>query len=302
MIFNTINLSGLKEFVGILLDSGKILGYIISAITIINLIKEAISKPRFFIHKLQFLGQSESDGQKKQYQLEGRLVDTKERTIKSMELELLDGCVWKGNLNCKQYRKNEHDEWNDKPNDIISNSNLNKDEEFKFKAEFSNKTINKNTTYDIVGNYEAELNKSGSRLKVYVNAEDENRKGENKRLKAKVKKCPNIRICWLLSYLVISTIVIYIGVTSMMTCIRNIDYIIMATSELKFVFVLFGLIILFTTVFFVAVFWKCLSGCFVLRRMKKFGVPEKKGKVSDTFLIPRVFQYMTGIETVDNIL
>ena len=122
----------------------------------------------------------------------------------------------------------------------------------------------------------------------------------------RVIKCPNIREKWLIFYIAFSVVIIVLGIASILICCKaeNWNHIISASPNLKIVFYILSVVFLFITGFFIVVFWKCLSACYILIKMKKFGVPKKDPQepVSGPYLIPRIIQYMTGTEKVDNLL
>ena len=277
---------------------------------IIEIIHSIKDKPRLFIYELIFKGFAEKD--QKQYQLKGRLVgDTKHYyRFKSIKLKLPSDpnckCNW-GNdtwFNCCK----EEDQWKPKGSKIVPNIEKNI-------LTINLEDLGKSTSYDIVGNYtvaKSPEDLSYSSLKVY--SKKINKKSEEKKEKLKVIKCPNIRKGWLLFYMVFSMIVLYLETASAWICINNWDYFVNAivgTNRLFgifsvifsiILFLFFGIILFLFIVFFLFVYWKSISGYFILMQMKKYGVPPKTEKVSEKNLISKIFEYMTGTESVDNIL
>jgi hypothetical protein len=280
--------------------------------SVVEIIRSIKDKPRLFIYELLFKGFSEKD--EKQYQLKGRLVgDTKHYyRFKSIKFKLPSDsnckCRWENDTWCNCCK--EENQWEPKGGTIVPN------------IEGNILTINledleilgKSTTYDIVGNYTVSKSSedlSYSSLKVY--SKKINKKGEEKKEKLKVIKCPNIRKSWLLFYIFFSMMILYIGIASAWICINNWDYIVNVKNaslgtNLLFgiatiiLFLFFGIILISFSLFFLCVYWKSLSGYIILMQMKKFGVPPKTEKVSEKYLIPKIFEYMTGTESVDNIL
>ena len=259
---------------------------------VVEIIRSIKDKPRLFIYELIFKGFVEKE--QKQYQLKGRLVgDTKQYyKFKVVNFKLpFDSnykCKWKDDSRCNCCK--EEDLWEPK-GDTIST----KTKENILTIEYS-ENLGKSTTYDIVGNYtvsKSPKDLSYSSLKVYSEPEENN---------LRVIKCPNIRKSWLLFYIFFSMMVLYLGTASAWICINNWDYILNAGPGTHLVFIILGFILFSFTVFFLCVYWKSLSGYIILMQMKKFGVPTKTEKVSEKYLIPKIFEYMTGTESVDNIL
>lgn len=263
---------------------------------IVELFRSIKDKPRLFIYELIFKGFMEEN--QKQYQLKGRLVGNTKGYYKfeSIHFKLPSDderqCNWENCSGCQYCKKEARWEPNieEKKNVLIKESILTINEL---------KELGKNTTYDIVGNYtvsNSPKDLSYSSLKVYSGQEEN---------KLRVIKCPNIRKNWLLFYIFFSMIVLYIGITTVLICINNWHNILNSIFGTHPVFLITGItlgVLLSFTVFFLCVYWKCLSGYIILMQMKKYGVPPKTEKVSEKYLIPKIFEYMTGTESVDNIL
>lgn len=300
----------MEEFLVIVFKS--ILGAILTPT--IKIVAEKIrsikDKPRFFIYELFFKGFSiggNKDDEMKKYQMKGRLVGNTNGNyhFKSFDLKLPFDCEWKNDSKYSCYKKGNNRQWKpidkgitptiDGANLTITIDNLN--------------NLEKSTTYDIIGNYAVpnepkDLSQSFSSLEVFseVSSKKKNEKDEEKIEKLKVKKCPNIRKSWLLFYVFFSIFVLFLGTASILGCINNWNYFVDANFEMYFVFGVFGLILLIIMVFFVCVCWKTLSAYYVLIKMKKFGIPLKTQKVAQKLLVPTIFEFMTGTETIDNIL
>lgn len=256
---------------------------------VVEKIRSIKDKPRLFIYELIFKGFVGKD--QKQYQMKGRLVgNTKQFKSISLKLPSDAKCKsqWEKDARCQCCK--EEDWWEPKGDkmeqtieDNILTINYSKN---------SGKTI----TYDIVGSYtvsNSPKDLSFSSLKVYSGQEENN---------LRVIKCPNIRKSWLLFYIFFSMMVLYMGITSALICINNWNDILNAGCGTHLVFGILGFILMSFTVFFLCVYWKSLSGYIILMQMKKYGVPPKTEKVSEKYLITKIFEYMTGTESVDNIL
>lgn len=260
---------------------------------IVELFRSIKDKPRLFIYELIFKGFMEEN--QKQYQLKGRLVGNTKGYYKfeSIHFKLPSDderqCNWENCSGCQYCKKEARWEPNieEKKNVLIKESILTINEL---------KELGKSTTYDIVGSYtvsNSPKDLSYLSLKVYSGQEEN---------KLRVIKCPNIRKNWLLFYIFFSMIVLYIGITTVLICINNWHNILNSIFGTHLVFCILGFILMSFTVFFLCVYWKCLSGYIILMQMKKYGVPRKTEKVSEKYLIPKIFEYMTGTESVDNIL
>lgn len=285
----------------------SIITCIITAIlsTIIKIIIEEIrsikDKPRFFIYELFFKGFSTGDIDKK-YQMKGRFVgDTKHYyQFKSMSIKLPYDCKWeKEATKCHCYKwfhsKRQWDKTNDTDNNIVTNI---KNDTLTIGY---SEDLGKFTTYDVVGNYtvpNAPNDLSYSSFEVFSKKNEEDKKKEE----LKIIKCPNIRKGWLLFYILFSIFVLLLGAIAILGCINNLKHFVNANSQMYFVIGVFGLLLLTIMVFFVCVSWKALSAYFVLIKMKKFGIPAKTEKVAQKMLVPTIFEFMTGTETIDNIM
>ena len=285
----------------------KILLPIINAIItpVVNIIVEKIrsikDKPRLFIYELFFIGFSNGDksDEMKEYRMKGRLVGkTNKSYLRFIKFELPFDCQWKSNSNYSCYKKG-YCEWKRSSDNIaptIKNNSLTID---------YSEDLKETITYNFIGNYAVpnelkDLSYAYSFLEVSSKKKDEN--GKEKEEKLKVIKCPNIRKGWLLFYLIFSMLVLFLGTASILGCITNWNYFVNANFEMYFVFGVFGIILFILMVFFVCVSWKTLSAYFVLMKMKKFGIPPKTKKVAQKALVRTIFEFMTGAETIDNIL
>lgn len=281
---------------------------------VVEIIRSIKDKSRLFIYELIFKRVAEKD--QKQYQLKGRLVGNIKQYYKgnikqyykfeSISFELPSDsnceCKWENDSRCQSCKKEDRWEPKGKPIEPTIEKNKNNILTFEHLLEELGE-LGKFTTYDIVGNYiVSKLPKDlpYSFLKVY--SKKINKKGEEQKEKPKVIKCPNIRKSWLLFYMFFSMMVLYMGIASAWICINNWDYILNASVGTHLVFGILGFILFAFIVFFLFVYWKSISGYFILLQMKKYGVPPKTEKVSEKYLIPKIFEYMTGTESVDNIL
>lgn len=253
---------------------------------VVEIISSIKDKPRLFIYELIFKGFVKEN--QKQYQLKGRLVgDNKQSdSFKSISFKKKDR--WEPNIEEKKKSRDDS---------ILINNNL---------TIKKTEDLGKNTIYDIVGNYTVSnsSNKDLSYSSLEFSLEKKDNKGEER---MRVIKCPNIRKSWLLFYIFFSMMVLYMEITSALICINNWNYILNANHGTHTVFLILGLFLFLITVFtfavfFLCVYWKSLSGYIILMQMKKYGVPPKTEKVSEKYLITKIFEYMTGTESVDNIL
>ena len=282
--------------------------YLIKAVVDKNRSKKR--KIRFFISELLFKGFKvdsqggidEQEGKKiKQYQLDGYLVCEENKTISSLHLQLPRNgnkkCSWdRGWLfECQSDGKvfNKNDDKNRTDSSILDKNNM-------YFNNITTMNIGPGNAIHVIGDYIStdNLNLPGEKsFYVKVNGEKED---------ALVQKCPNIRKKWLIFYIVFSMVIIFLGVASLMVCFEgeNWELIKAASSNFRWVLGIYGVLFLFITAFFVAVIWKCLSAYYVLIKMKKIGIPQKEPNipVAETLLVPRIFQYMTGTEIVDNLL
>lgn len=288
----------------------KLLPYIVPIITpivkiIIEKLRSIKDKPCFYIYELFFQRFSNFEDEKKEYQIKGRIVGkTNKNYLRFLKIELPFDCEWKDNSNYSCYKKG-YSGWK-QSGDIIKP----KIEENVLTIDYS-EDLKKTVTYNIVGNYTVpnepkDLSYAYSFLEVSSKKKDEN--GKEKEEKLKVIKCPNIRKSWLLFYIVFSILFsivgLFLGTVSILSCINNWSYFVNASFEVCFMFVVFGLILLILMVYFVCLSWKAISAYFVLIKMKKFGIPAKPEivVVGQKLLVPTIFEFMTGTETIDNIL
>lgn len=267
-------------------------------------------KIRFFISELLFKGfKTDSQGKIeekkekkiKQYQLDGYLVCEENKTISYLHLQLPKdsnkicswhrGWIFECQLDGKVFNTNNYDKRTD--SSILDENNM-------YFNNITTMNIGPGNAIHVIGDYTStdNLNLPGEKsLYVKVNGEKED---------ALVQKCPNIRKKWLIFYILFSMVIIFLGVASLMVCFEgeNWELIKGASSNLQWVLGIYGVLFLFITAFFVAVIWKCLSAYYVLIKMDKFGIPQKEPNipVAETLLVPRIFQYMTGTEIVDNLL
>lgn len=303
---------------------------LISSLTplIVYLIKAVVDKNRskkrkirFFISELLFKGfKTDSQGiieekevnvkkkkikkKIKQYQLDGYLVCEENQEISFLKIQLPDSqkkiCTWDRGLIYQCHFNDDEKVLKKQKESRTIQTKLDK-YEMEFDIDINKMRIGgRRDGILIIGDYTStdNLNLPGEKsLYVNVNGEKED---------ALVQKCPNIRKKWLIFYILFSMVIIFLGVASLMVCFEgeNWELIKGASSNLQWVLRIYGVLFLFITAFFVAVIWKCLSAYYVLIKMKKFGIPPKKPEipVAETMLVPRIFQYMTGTEIVDNLL
>ncbi len=270
-----------------------------------NLVLEKIrsikDKPRFFIYELFFIGFSNGDknDEIKEYRMKGRLVGkTNKSYLRFINFELPFDCQWKSNSNYSCYKKG-YSEWKQSSGIIMPTIKKN-----VLTINYS-EDLKESITYNFIGNYAVpneikDLSYAYSFLEVSSKKKDES--GKEKEEKLKVIKCPNIRKGWLLFYIFFSMFVLFLGTASILGCINNWNYYVNASYEMYFVFGMFGLSLLIIMVFFICVCWKTLSAYFVLKKMKKCGIPLKTEKVAQKLLVPTIFEFMTGTETIDNVL
>lgn len=281
----------------------ELLPFIVPFITpivkiIIEKIRSIKDKPCFYIYELFFQRFSNFEDEKKEYQIKGRIVGkTNKNYLKYLKFELPFDCEWKDDSNYSCYKKG-YSGWK-QSSDIIK-PNI---EENVLAIDYS-EDLKKTVSYNFVGNYTVpnepkDLSYAYSFLEVSSKKKDEN--GKEKEEKLKVIKCPNIRKRWLLFYIFFSMFVLFLGTVSILGCINNWNYFINASFDVCFLFVVFGLILLILMVFFVCVSWKAISAYYVFIKMKKFGIPAKTEKVAQKMLVPTIFEFMTGTETIDNI-
>ena len=283
---------------------------------IVDRIQSKKDKPRFFINELLFKGfLVNSDGvietrknnkgkekKVKQYQLEGRLVGNTQDfyLFDAIKFCLPNNCKWeKLGSNYTLYKKNDEKQKGEKQWDPKGESKEPAIDDDTLEIQNLEK-LGRSTSYKVIGNYTAINNLTEKSFDVY--SEKLGEKPEYLR----VIKCPNIREKWLIFYIAFSVVIIVLGIASILICCKaeNWNHIISASPNLKIVFYILSVVFLFITGFFIVVFWKCLSACYILIKMKKFGVPKKDPQepVSGPYLIPRIIQYMTGTEKVDNLL
>lgn len=278
-------------------------------------------KIRFFISELLFKGFKtdsqgkieETNGKKiKQYQLDGYLVCEQHQDISSLTFQLPNNepnneekiCNWNRGLivkcnaqpNAKVLKDKENGNGTQQPQPVIKNNEM----EFCINNTMS---IDSRSGIHVIGDYTSTDNLNLLDEKSFYVKVGKNDGGTTEAI---VQKCPNIRKKWLIFYIIFSMVIIFLGVASLMVCFEgeNWELIKGASSNLQWVLRIYGVLFLFITAFFVAVIWKCLSAYYVLIKMKKFGIPPKKPRipVAETMLVPRIFQYMTGTEIVDNLL
>ncbi len=274
---------------------------------IVERIRSIKDKPRFFIYELLYIGLVDNQ---RRYRLKGRLIGNRNNyySFKSVCFELPGDCEWENDSICKCYGIFSDKKYND--NGVIINPTRSKSDEQESKLnnlviDYS-LDIGENRTYDIEACYSAPRDISSSSIKVYFKREAQDKKTNENKIKP--KKCPNIRQFWLRFYIFFSMFITFLGIASVWICGENWNCLKEACSEtwpdLQVVLVVFGLILLIITVFFIGVFLRCLYALHVLKIMDKYTIPKKNPNiaVTETLLVPRIFQYMTGTEDVDNLL
>ena len=293
----------------------SIIGAVLTPKIIMETIRSIKDKPRFFIYELCFNKFSDidddkkdddkkdgekKDDEKKEYQMKGRLVGkTNEDYLRNINFELPFDCEWKSESNYSCHKKG-YSGW--KQSSGIIKPTIEKN---ILTIDYS-EDLKKSVTYDFIGNYAVpnepkDLSYAYSFIEVSSKKKDEN--GKEKEEKLKVIKCPNTKKSWLLHCVFLGSLgVIGLGTTSILGCINNWKYFVNADFEMCFVFVVFGLLLLILMVFCVCMCWKTISAYFVLRKMEKLGVPHNTEKVAQKSLVSTIFEFMTGTETIDNIL
>lgn len=260
----------------------------------------------FFVHELHLIGFSDKE---KHYQLNGRLVSKDEVEIESMEFEQSSAHHhWEGDpkyYHCTKGIKDEDDKGSSltfkkthSNNDtLIVENHLNTDRDYSYELDgtyiVTNGDVKNNEKEDKYIIKKDDITKS---LKVKVKS-----KGEE--IKLTPIKCPNIRLGWLIFYIIISMLVIFIGVAATPIFINKWNGIFGGDDfGLKILFAIYGILLVLTTIYYFIANVKCVSQLIVLIRMKKYGVPRKTKIVSDTLLVPKTWEFMAGTEKVDNIL
>lgn len=260
------------------------------------------SKPIFFIYEVLLKGLS---NEQKQYQLKGRLISKDKMEIESMSFELPPCGEWVGEpkiYHCIDIdgKKKLEDRGTlqtiDKNILKINNRGLQIGEKYSYDIEGSYVTIKEDDTYESLKD---DTYKS---LKISLSRRNE----IDKKIDiagVKVIKCPNIRTNWLLFYILFSILALFIGVFSVIVGINNYwDYFLNADTVSKSLLIVYFILVLLGILLFIQMIVKCVSQYIILIKMKKFGIPRKTKIVSDTLLVPKIIEYMTGTEKVDNIL
>lgn len=252
-------------------------------ITIIGRKKE---KPRFFVNELLFNGVSSNNGNN--YRFVGRLVGTwQHNNYKSHDLlfRINNDCKWES-LECRKYTMGSDGEWKVEESEEITESK--KSVERTAKIEMGN-----SLSYSIIGSYYTPIPSFPIQI---VSKTIDN--GDNN---VELIKCPNISKFWLYFYIIFSSLVLFL-ISSIFWICRNNHILVDTTISLKYVYALVGLFFLFIAVFSFIVIWRALKSYRIVSEMKKYGIPYKKHKVTDKNLIRKMLEYMTGTETIDNIV
>lgn len=267
-------------------------------------------KPLFFIYEL-LLNDLSTD--KNHYLLKGRLVSKDNVDFESMNLEFSHDGKWEGEPKYYRFEK-QVNIWNKIDDgislDIIDDNSKNKNKLVGNSKDGNGLNIGNDSSYDIEANYvvikkdsayayKSLKDDSYKSLNISLSGVgDEKRKIEN----VKIIKCPNIRKGWLIFYFLFSLLALFICVLSAVVSINKYwEYMLNADITTKSVLIIYGILILSVILLFIQMIVKCVSQYIILIKMKKLDIPRKTKIVSDTLLIPKIIEYMTGSEKVDNI-
>lgn len=257
-------------------------------------------KPVFFIYEVLLKGLS---NEQKQYQLKGRLISKDKMKIESMSFKLPPCGEWVGEP--KIYR------CIDGKKKLEESRTLQTIDKNLLKIDSGGLQIGENYSYDIEGNYvtikeddtyESLKDDTYKSLKISLSRRNE----VNKNIGitgVKVIKCPNIRTNWLLFYIFFSIFALFISVFSLIIGINNYwDYFLNADTGLKNVLIGYFILVLLGVLLFIQMIVKCVSQYIILIKMQKFGIPHKTKIVSNTLLVPKIIEFITGTEDVDNLV
>lgn len=243
-------------------------------------------KPRFFVHELLFKGVSPDN--RNNYQFVGRLIGTWQHNnynTHTMRFRINDDCKWES-FECTKFTKRTDGEWEKTKDKLEKIDDTNKTEKKLVNIEMGD-----SCTYSISGSYCTPT--PNFPLKI---VSETITSGDNN---VEVIKCPNIRNSWLFIYFFISSLVLFFVLSIFWICYNN-HILADATLGMKYVYALVGLFFLFIAVFSFIVIWRALKSYRIVREMKNYDIPYKKQKVTDKNLIPKILEYVTGTETIDN--